>query len=175
MSFVAGFDDDAPKCLPIPSPPMHALSALQPKPILEHMEQSMENTSNRTRRRESMVERSTSEKTMKKEIRSMPLDRHCFAPPSPPSHGSPTKRCIDAIVVLEVSPGDVWTNGMNGIDGKGPLKHEKRPFFTTHPPPWTLRTPPLPLSRVSYTMVEVSREEEKVCRAIWVCLTVKTS
>lgn len=159
MSFVAGFDVDAPEYLPIQSPPMRSLSALRPKPTFEHMEQSTENTNNHTRRRESMVERSTSEKTVKNEIRSMPMDRHCFAPPSPPGHGSPTKRCIDAIVVLEVSPGDVWTDGMNGIDGKGSLKHENRPFFTTHPPPLTPRTPPLPLSRVSYTMMEVSREE----------------
>lgn len=65
MSFVAGFDVDAPKYLPIQSPPMRALSALRPKPTFEHMEQSTENTNNQARRRESMVERSTSEKTVK--------------------------------------------------------------------------------------------------------------
>lgn len=53
---------------------MRALSALRPKPTFEHMEQSTENTDNQTRRRESMVERSTSEKTVKNEIRSMPMD-----------------------------------------------------------------------------------------------------
>lgn len=89
----------------------------------------------------------------------MPIDRHVRAPPSPPDPGSPTKRCIDTIAMLEASPGDVWVDERNGIDGKGSLKHEYRPFFTTRPPPLTPRTPPLPLSRVSYTMVEVSRGE----------------
>ena len=175
MLFVGRFDDDAPERPPIRSPPMHALSALWPKPAFEHMEPCRENTNNRARGRSAMVKRRTIEKPTKNEVGSMPIDRHVRAPPSPPDPRRPTKRCIDAIPMLEACLGDVWADESDGTNGKGSPKHEDRPFFTTRPPPLTPLTPPLPLSRVSYTMVEVSREEEKVCRAIGVCLVAKIS
>jgi hypothetical protein len=173
------FDDDVdvdtPKRLLVRSPPMRAWSALRPNPSMGHMEGTSRNTGNRPRRPGSTMDRRTSEKTTKNVVSSRPKARRSSAPPSPPAHGSPTAGFVDAIPMLEASPDGLWTEEDDGTDGKGPPKHHFRPFSTTPPPPFTPRTPLLPLSRVSYTMVEVSREEEKVCRAIGVCLVAKIS